>query len=546
MKKIILMISGLWAFTLLYAQPTPDEIYGSLFVDVQMQRVFPDGKTFVDCVPKRDPRSIVADYKKAKATPGFSLVNFVKENFDLPVVPQLNYVQQEKDIKVHIRNLWGVLKREPDVKKEGSSLLPLPHPYIVPGGRFREVYYWDSYFTMLGLRESGELETIHQILKNFAYLIQTYGHIPNGNRSYYLTRSQPPFFAMMVQLLADVKGKEVYTEFLPAMEKEYQYWMEGAEKLKPGAAGKRVVKLDDGTVMNRYWDDAVVPRQESYREDVETAEKAVNAMLASAGFKNANQAEKASQAKRIEIYQHLRAGAASGWDFSSRWFRDPQDISTIETAYFIPVDLNSLLYETENILRLAYVQKPAKTPTEIADKSAMAAKYESLAKARKKAIEQYCWNNAKGMYADYQFINKKVSDAVTLAGMYPLFLKISDKQRAGIQVETAKKELLKDGGFATTAQNTKQQWDAPNGWAPLQWVAIRALQNYYFHDEAKLAASRWLTLNKDVYGRTGKLMEKYNVFNTQLDAGGGEYPSQDGFGWTNGVFLALSQWIEQQ
>lgn len=545
MKKIFLMISGLTFMALLKAQPTPDQLFGDLFVDVQMQRVFPDGKTFVDCVPKREPKAIVADYKKAKAAPGFSLEKFVKDNFELPVVPQLNYVQQEKDVTAHIKNLWTVLKREPDVKKTGSSLLPLPHPYIVPGGRFREVYYWDSYFTILGLKESGEIETIHQILKNFAYLINTYGHIPNGNRTYYLTRSQPPFFAMMVQLLADVKGKEIYAEFLPAMEKEYQYWMEGAEKMKPGTANKRVVKLDDGSIFNRYWDDATIPRQESYREDVETAEKAAKAFLAASTFKNANQAEKAAEAKKVEVYQHLRAGAASGWDFSSRWFRDPNDISTIETAFYAPVDLNCLLYEMESIIRLAYVQKQAKTPTEIADKSAMAAKYESLAKARKKAIEQYCWNESKGMYADYHFVNKKVSDALTLAGMYPLFLKISDKQRAARQVEIVNKELLKDGGFSTTTFNTKQQWDAPNGWAPLQWVSIRALQNYYFADEAKQAALKWLKLNRDVYGRTGKLMEKYNVFNTQLDAGGGEYPSQDGFGWTNGVFLALSQYVEQ-
>lgn len=546
MKKIILSISGIMLAVSLLGQATPDQVFGDLFTDVQMQRVFPDGKTFVDCVPKREPRAIVSDYKKQKSQPGFSLSGFVKENFEIPSAPQVNDIQQEADIRAHIRNLWSALKRQPDTKKEGSSLLPLPHPYIVPGGRFREVYYWDSYFTMLGLKESGETETIHQMVKNFAYLINTYGHIPNGNRTYYLTRSQPPFFAMMVQLLAEIKGKEIYQEFLPAMEKEYQYWMEGADKAKPGTAIKRIVKLDDGTVMNRYWDDAVVPRQESYREDVETAEQAVKAFLASATFKNANQAGKAAEAKRVEIYQHLRAGAASGWDFSSRWFRDPQDISTIETAFYIPVDLNCLLFEMENIIRLAYVQKPAKTPTEIANKSSMAAKYESLAQARKKAIEQYCWNQNKSMYADYHFIQKRVSDAVTLAGMFPLFVKISDKQRAASQVELTKKELLKDGGFSTTTHNNKQQWDAPNGWAPLQWVAIRAMQQYYFHDDAKEAAARWLRLNNNVYKRTGKLMEKYNVFNTSLDAGGGEYPSQDGFGWTNGVYLALSQWLEQQ
>jgi alpha,alpha-trehalase len=316
--------------------------------------------------------------------------------------------------------------------------------------------------------------------------------------------------------------------------------MEGSEKLANGKANLRVVRLEDGTLMNRYWDEAITPRQESYREDMETADKAVKAMLAATTFKNNAQQKKAEEAKRTEVYQHLRAGAASGWDFSSRWLKDPKDLSTIETASFIPVDLNSLLYETENILRLAYLQKPAKTPTEIADRTAMAAKYETLMKARKKGIEQYCWNEAKGMYTDYHFVNKSISGAVTLAGMFPLFLRITDKQRASRQVDILLRELRKNGGFATTNQATGEQWDAPNGWAPLQWVTIRGLQNYYFNDEATSAANQWLKLNRDIYARTGKMMEKYNVSNLSLEAGGGEYPSQDGFGWTNGVYLALT------
>jgi alpha,alpha-trehalase len=167
---------------------------------------------------------------------------------------------------MHIKNLWGALRHEPDKKIEGSSLLPLPYPYIVPGGRFREIYYWDSYFTMLGLKESGETEMIENMIKNFAYLIETYGHIPNGNRSYYIGRSQPPFFAAMVQLLATVKGDNVYVNFLPSLEKEYKFWMDGASKLKVGQAYRRVVKLKDGTILNRYWDDSNVPRQESWRK----------------------------------------------------------------------------------------------------------------------------------------------------------------------------------------------------------------------------------------------------------------------------------------
>lgn len=537
--KAVILIAGLLLITTVRAQQTPDEIFGELFHDVQMNKVFPDGKTFVDCIPNREPRAIVNDYKKMKSVAGFSLNNFVKDNFELPATPTPSKGGQEKDVLTHINNLWSLLKRDPDVKKEGSSLLPLPHPYIVPGGRFREIYYWDSYFTMLGLKESGETEMIENMIKNFAHLINTYGHIPNGNRTYYLSRSQPPFFSLMVGILAEIKGRQVWAEYLPVLEKEYQYWMEGSDKLKNSAAFKRIVKLEDGTLLNRYWDDAITPRQESYKEDVETAGAAVKKMLTVSQFKNAAQQKKAEEAKRVEVYQHLRAGAASGWDFSSRWFRDAADITTIETTNIIPVDLNCLLYQAELNLKLAYTVLPGKTPTELAKKSSMAAMYDRLAQARKKAIDSYCWNPGKGMYSDYWFVEKKVSDAITLAGMYPLFVKLADKQRAEQQKNTLISNLQKPGGFATTTNTTGQQWDAPNGWAPLQWIAIRGLQQYYFVTDADEASARWVKLNTDVFGRTGKLMEKYNVVDTKLEAGGGEYPSQDGFGWTNGVLLTL-------
>jgi len=534
-----LMLLG--AFAISYAQQTPDIIYGELFVDVQMSQVFPDGKTFVDCIPKKDPKTIVSDYKKLKSNPAvkYSLLKFVEDNFTIPVAPEVKNIQQEKDITEHIKNLWSVLKRDPDPKINGSSLLPLPFPYIVPGGRFREIYYWDSYFTMLGLKESGETEMIENMIKNFAYLINTYGHIPNGNRTYYLSRSQPPFFPIMVQLLAEIKGNQVYADYLPAMEKEYKFWMSGSDKVKLGEPIKSVVKLPDGSILNRNWDESTSPRQESYREDVETAEAAVKKMLAVSQFKNATQQKKAEDAKRVEMYQHLRSGATSGIDFSSRWFTVPDDITTIHVTDFVAVDLNSLLYQDEMIIRLAYTLLPGASPSVKATNSSKAADYNVKAQARKKAIEKYCWNEKLEMYSDYDFVNNKISDAITLAGMYPLFAKIPDQQRAEKQKTTLMKTLFHDGGFTTTAHSTGQQWDAPNGWAPLQWMTIRGLENYYFNSEARDASEKWIKLNKSVYEHTGKLMEKYNVMDLKLEAGGGEYPSQDGFGWTNGVLLAL-------
>ena len=511
---------------------TPLQIYGELFVDVQMSRIFPDGKTFVDCTPKRDPKAIVADYLKIKRNPAirFSLEMFVKENFEMPHTPQLNYVTQEKNVVNHINNLWSVLRRDPDKVVPGSSLLPLPYPYIVPGGRFREIYYWDSYFTMVGLKEGGQTEMIENMIKNFAFIINKYGHIPNGNRTYYVSRSQPPYFAKMVELLASIKGNGVYRTYLPALEKEYRFWMAGSTTLKPGTAYKYVVKLSDGTILNRNWDDSNTPRPESYREDVETADTAINNFIMVALFRNAAHQKQVTDAMRKKIYRDLRSGATSGMDFSSRWFEDGENLTTIRTTDIIPVDLNSLLFNLEKTIARAYsLQK----------NSAKAKQYEALAEKRRKAINKYFWSEADGFYVDYDMVNKKQLHELTLAGMAPFFFNAAEKSYAPKASKVLREQFLKDGGFLTSLKNTGEQWDAPNGWPPLEWLAIIGLDNYGETALAKDAASRWVRLNVQVFERTGKLMEKYNVVDTHLEAGGGEYPGQDGFGWTNGVLLGL-------
>src|SRR6476620_7825 len=343
---------------------SPDGIYGQLFRDVQLKKVFPDEKTFVDCVPKRDPAEIMADYSKLSKDPKFDLNAFVANNFTSPT--------NAEDIVTHIKRLWCALRRDPVPPVGGSSLLPLPNPYIVPGGRFREVYYWDSYFTMLGLKESGEVDLMENMVKNFAYLINEYGHIPNGNRSYYISRSQPPFFSLMVELLASVKGDKVYLDYLPAMEKEYKFWMEGADKLKSGEVHRRVVKLKDGTILNRYWDDAATPRPEGFKEDVAVAEK--------------------SGRDKEEMYRNLRAGAESGIDFSSRWFDDKKDIITIQVIDFIPVDLNALMVHLEQM-----IAKGRKLKNDVNGADQMKKK----ASNREAAINKYCWNAQLNYYTDY-------------------------------------------------------------------------------------------------------------------------------------------------
>ncbi len=512
--------------------PTPDMIYGQLFVDVQLNHVFPDNKTFVDCIAKRDPKLILSDYYKQKSDSAFDLKNFVLNNFDLPAAPPaLNYFQQEKDVSMHVKNLWSTLKREADATNTYSSLLPLPGPYIVPGGRFREIYYWDSYFTMLGLLESGETETVEHMVDNFAYLIRTYGHIPNGNRSYYLSRSQPPFFALMVELLAQHKGKEVYRKYLTELEHEYGYWMEGASSLRPGEAYKRVVRMKDGTYLNRYWDDNESPRQESFAADVKTADMAVTEFMSTRRFASEAAMNRATDSIRRLTYRNLRAGACSGWDFSSRWFADGEHLTTIETINILPVDLNALMMKLQEVV--------------ITARKVCGVKNASGGFYTRGNINQYFWNSSQHFYTDYHFINNKKIDKISLGGMFPLCFKTDDLKKQQLKATqmaaVLKSKLLKDGGLISVEKNTHQQWDSPNGWAPLQWMSIWGLDRCGQKTLAKDIAYRWLKLNTDVYLRTGKMMEKYNVENLSLEAGGGEYPGQDGFGWTNGVLLAMKK-----
>ncbi|PWT77435.1 MAG: alpha,alpha-trehalase [Bacteroidetes bacterium] len=518
MKKISLSGFLLFFFVFSYCQfqqpPTPDKVFGDLFNEVQMQRIFPDGKTFVDAIPKRRPADIMYDFGLQKG-PNFNLKKFVEENFELPVVPTNNFRSDTaEDVVSHIKRLWTVLRREPDKVVEGSSLLPLPFPYIVPGGRFREIYYWDSYFTMIGLKESGEIEMVENMVKNFAHLIDTYGHIPNGSRTYYLSRSQPPFFAAMVTLLASAKGDSIYQKYLPAMEKEYQFWMDGLDKIKQGQAFRRIVKMKDGSVLNRYWDDSQVARQESWREDILTAEK--------------------SGRNKIEMFQNLRAGAESGIDFSSRWFADRKKLITIQTIDIVPVDLNALMYNLEVTIAKARL---------INRDEAGAKEFKEKALQRSQNIDKYFWNKQMSFYTDYNFKTEKQNTNITPAGLYP-FCFINEKPDymsfLGKKVaEVLRSRLLKPGGFVTTEYPTGEQWDSPNGWAPLEWMMIWGLDRCGQKELAAEAAKSWISLNIKVYKQTGKLMEKYNVVDIDKEAGGGEYPGQDGFGWTNGILLKL-------
>jgi alpha,alpha-trehalase len=516
---------------------TPDHIFGELFRAVQLGRVFTDSKTFVDCVPKSAPTIILADYEAEKHQAGFSLNAFVYEHFTVPEAVVSGFVADTTHSTAeHIGRVWPYLTHRADevetgkASQQGGSLVPLPYPYVVPGGRFREVFYWDSYFTMLGLRESGQYDLIRQMIDNFAYLIDTYGHIPNGNRTYFLSRSQPPFFSMMVQLLAGIDGSAVLAKYLPQLEQEYAFWMDGATQLSPETPIiKRVVWMPNGSILNRYWDDRHEPRPESYREEIELT--------------------KTAEAQGIvpeELYEHIRAACESGWDFSSRWFADGRTMATIQTADLVPVDLNCLIADLEFTLHYAYT---------LAERKAESDTILAAFMRRMEAIDLFFWNDEAQFFTDFDLKRLTQSDQLTLAGVFPLLINMADDTQTFLTYTRLRQDFLQPGGWVTTLTNTGQQWDSPNGWAPLQWIVYKALADAGEPEEddtndmkavraayiktANEGRDHWLALNDRVFKATGKMMEKYNVVDNTLTAGGGEYENQDGFGWTNGVYLAL-------
>jgi len=499
---------------------SPADRYGELFAAVQTQRVFADSKTFVDCAPRGDPKAILAAWRQERHLPGFDLAVFVHAHFDAPVVPASGYVSLPgQPLPEHIDRLWPVLTRQPREHPAYSSALKMPHAYIVPGGRFAELYYWDTYFTMLGLPEGGRGDLLQAMTDNFAYLIDTYGHVPNGTRTYYLSRSQPPVFALMVELCEGCGGP-ARTGYLPQLLAEHAFWMDGAESLARGEARRRVVRLPDGTLLNRYWDDREAPREEAYLEDVRTAQAA-------------------STRPAGEVWRDLRAAAESGWDFSTRWLRAGDGgpgtrLADIRTTAIVPVDLNALLFRLELV-----IGQLARAGGDIRTADAFRAK----AHARRRAVVALMWDEARQAFFDHDWQLDRRRSNLTAAALVPLFCGLAPPRCAEGLAQTVRERLLAPGGLATTETSSSEQWDRPNGWAPLQWMAIRGLAAYGRRALARDIAGRWLTTVSTVYRREAKLVEKYALrplpVRHATGGSGGEYPLQDGFGWTNGVTRRL-------
>lgn len=517
---------------------SPIYCQGDLLDIIQRMRLFNDSKTFVDMSLKQSPEEVLSAFNNlSKPISEAQGRKFVGDHFsgpgdefqpwkptDLPRMPTImNHIKDPllRGFAWDLCRTWKDLGRKIkiDVKSNPDrySLVYLPNPFIVPGGRFRETYYWDTYWVVKGLLLCEMTDTVKGMLENFAFMIERFGFIPNGGRVYYSRRSQPPFFIpMMYDYYMATKNLTFVQSHLPAMEAEYAFWMTN-----------RSVSVQRGDVthiLNRYASSVNSPRPESYSEDLKTASSTNN-----------------SSARR-QLYQNLVSAAESGWDFSSRWFsRDPGTnltLDTTRTTNILPVDLNSVLCMNEHIL------------SELFNRTGNQEKGKNYSKnwqRRQAAIFNVLWNPTKRVWQDLDIAANSHRDYFYASNILPLFASCKGKNET--QTENSVLTYLQNlgvlqfaGGFPTSLETTGQQWDLPNGWPPLQHMAIWGMsqsQNQQLKAEAFSLANKSIVSNWIAWNRSRNMYEKYSTNISGEGGSGGEYGVQEGFGWSNGVVLEL-------
>ncbi|XDA84182.1 hypothetical protein R6Z07F_014005 [Ovis aries] len=520
--------------------PCESQIYchGELLRQVQMARLYQDDKQFVDMPLSSAPDQVLRHFHELAqaynlSIPRQELQVFVQEHFwavgqelqpwtpeDWRDSPQ--FLQKILDPKLRawagqLHQLWKKLgkKVKPEVfsHPEQFSLIYSRHPFIVPGGRFVEFYYWDSYWVMEGLLLSEMPETVKGMLQNFLDLVQTYGHVPNGARVYYLQRSQPPLLTLMMdRYVAHTNDTTFLRDHIETLASELDFWTKN-KSISVSAGGKSYS-------LNRYEVPYGGPRPESYSKDAELA-----ATL--------------PEGNRDTLLAELKAGAESGWDFSSRWLvggPNPSSLSSIRTSKLVPVDLNAFLCQAEGLMSNFYSRL---------GNDSEAAKYRNLRTERMAALKDVLWDEDKGAWFDYDLENEKKNLEFYPSNFAPLwagcFSDPDDVDKALKYLEDSR-ILTYQYGIPTSLQKTGQQWDFPNAWAPLQDLVIRGLAKSPSAKAQEVAfqlAQNWIRTNFDVYSKKSAMYEKYDISNGGQPGGGGEYEVQEGFGWTSGVVLML-------
>lgn len=524
--------------------PCDSEIYchGRLLHTIQMARVNPDSKTFVDMKMKQSPNETLERFDIFMQTCNNvptrdQVIGFIKENFDSEGefetwVPK-DWIKQPKfldNINDHSLRQWGSvlndkwkilgrqIKSEVQQNSELYSIIWVPNPVIVPGGRFREFYYWDSYWIIQGLLLSEMYTTAKGMLSNFLYIVDIYGHIPNGGRIYYLERSQPPLLIPMIKSYVDaVKDIKFVADNIEIMESEFDYWMTNHTRVVPYNGKNYTLAV--------YGDRSYGPRPESYSEDVE---------IADARFKEEHQKQ--------AFYSELKAAAESGWDFSSRWFitnaTNKGNLSNINTRSIVPTDLNALIYW--NAVILAEFNQYLNNTDKVK-------KYNDIANEWMEAVTAVLWHEEVGAWLDYDLINNIKRDYFYPSNIAPLWTGCYPASERENMIRLVLKYLqtmkvMYPGGIPTTKEHTGEQWDFPNAWPPLQHMMVIGLYNTDNEAAHRLAfeiAELWIRSNYKAFNQTERMYEKYDATVPGGHGGGGEYEIQEGFGWTNGVIMDL-------
>ncbi|XP_054842058.1 trehalase-like [Eublepharis macularius] len=526
-----------------FPPPCDSKIYctGELLKQVQLAKLFNDSKHFVDMPLRESPEVVLEHFKQlVNSMPGGALskqqmVKFVGSHFSPPgnelepweppdwtSSPQLlNRISDPKlrswALKLNV--IWKQLGRKVSagvkISPQLYSLMYVPNPLIVPGGRFIEYYYWDSFWVIEGLLLSDMVATAKGMIQNFLYLVHKFGHIPNGGRIYYERRSQPPFLTLMMEsYLKHTNDTDFLRDSIHLLEAEYRFWQE-QRAVNVSVAGKQYL-------LNRYNVQIGEPRPESYSEDVELA----------AGLD-----EEAQQ----NLWAELKGAAESGWDFSSRWFLPgppplPATRQDTQTSTVVPVDLNAILCRVEQLL--ASFNKAL-------GNGEKASWFQAAHEYRAAAVRAVLWNDNAGIWLDYNLVRQRHNQAFYPSNLTPLWAECS------MEADVAKRALhyLKEthalsytNGIPTSLAHTGEQWDLPNAWAPLQYMVIAGLaksSSPQAHDLAFTLAQNWVRTNLAVYEKYHAMFEKYDVEGDGKPGSGGEYEVQVGFGWTNGVILQL-------
>jgi alpha,alpha-trehalase len=456
-----------------------------------------------------------------------------------------------RECNVRVQRLPLVIHGPGQVREHGiqpPGLLFLENPYVVPGGRFNEMYGWDSYFIIRGLLRDGKIDLARGMVENFFFEIEYYGGVLNANRTYYLTRSQPPFLSSMIVAVWEAEKARGH-EDLKWLAKAYRYANEDYEmwRQEPHLAG--------ATGLSRYYDfgNGPVPEglhdETGYYHDVlayfakqkgaspylveRTTADALKHPEYSLGLcadGSPASASKCAPTKYValsdEYYKGDRSMRESGFDISFRF--GPYGA---ETHHYAPVCLNSLLYKTETDLEQV---------SKWLGKRTAAAQWHQRAEKRKKIIRTLLWNGERGLFFDYDFQHKKLSSYEYATTFYPLW--------AGLATAAQAKSVMRNlplfeqqGGLAMSTKQTGVQWDYPYGWAPIQLLAVEGLRRYGYNAEADRVSCEFLGMVLDNFARDGNIREKYDVVSdsSNIQLAEGYRDNIVGFGWTNGVFLEL-------